>query len=202
MIKNHKSLDNIRNSIAGHIQIDFRIACAMLNFFHKPCCPDSPVSVEIARRLKLSTYKKTNNLAPLLKQQFNTNLMTPIMLTTICDFPKIKVKALREKIAYGTFQVKQAKSYIKDLINEGTAYILQPQHLSKSFVEANPDLKQIKDSVHKIISIGIPSRHKRSIKKSSNLIDHNTKNENFYTLYKVLVCYQPYFNGYKGIKGN
>ncbi|CAF1070135.1 unnamed protein product, partial [Brachionus calyciflorus] len=34
-LKNHKSLDNIRNTQAGHIQVDFRIACAM-NLPNKP----------------------------------------------------------------------------------------------------------------------------------------------------------------------
>ncbi|CAF0983415.1 unnamed protein product, partial [Brachionus calyciflorus] len=40
MLKNFKALDNIRNTQAGHIQIDYRITCAMINFTHKRSCPD------------------------------------------------------------------------------------------------------------------------------------------------------------------
>jgi hypothetical protein len=35
-----------------HIQIDYRLACAMINFTHKPCCPDGSNAKELARIIK------------------------------------------------------------------------------------------------------------------------------------------------------
>ena len=47
-----KALNNIRNTIAGHIQIDYRICCAMINYTHKPCCPDDKNVFKIPKLLK------------------------------------------------------------------------------------------------------------------------------------------------------
>ena len=58
-LKNNLSLDNIRNTIAGHIQIDYRIACAMSNFRHKPCCPDGEKAIKVAKRIKKKSRKST-----------------------------------------------------------------------------------------------------------------------------------------------
>ena len=52
VLKTLNELDNIRNNQVGHIQIDYRIACAMLNFTHKPCCPDEENGAKIAKRIK------------------------------------------------------------------------------------------------------------------------------------------------------
>ncbi len=48
ILKNKKSLDNIRNSQAGHILIDYKICCAMSNFSMKLCYPDGDDAIEIA----------------------------------------------------------------------------------------------------------------------------------------------------------
>jgi hypothetical protein len=52
LLKNKKALDNIRNTEAGHIQIDYRICCAMANYNFVPCIPDGNHTVEIANRIK------------------------------------------------------------------------------------------------------------------------------------------------------
>jgi hypothetical protein len=39
-LKNKKALDNISNSQLGHIQMDYRICCAMANFNMVICIPD------------------------------------------------------------------------------------------------------------------------------------------------------------------
>ena len=202
LLKNYQSLDNIRNTTAGHVQIDFRIACAMANFFHNPCCPDKDKAEKIARRIRSKSRVSTNFLAPFLKKQLNSSLMTPIALGCLQDFPKIKTKQLREHIALGSFQVKLAKSYVKDLINEGKAYMLDAKKLPNSFVKTYPETRDLKNSTFKLIAIGVPSRHKRSLKKASLIDGTHTKNENFYTIYKVLVCYQPNLDSFRGIKGN
>ena len=45
-------MDKIQNSQTGHIQIDYRIACSMVNFPHKACCADGKNAQKIARRMK------------------------------------------------------------------------------------------------------------------------------------------------------
>ncbi len=78
-IKNNKALDNIRNTRAGHIQIDYRIACAILNFLHKPCCPDGEQASIIANKMKNKADSKIfkNYLGRLLKIRFNTKMVPP-----------------------------------------------------------------------------------------------------------------------------
>lgn len=52
----------MRNTEIGHIQIDYRIACAMINFFHKPCCPDGKKAKTIANRMKEKAKTTSNHL--------------------------------------------------------------------------------------------------------------------------------------------
>ncbi|CAF1002651.1 unnamed protein product [Brachionus calyciflorus] len=89
MIKNFKALDNIRNTQAGHIQIDYRITCAMINFTHKPTCPDKENAKKIAVKLKEKLDFENNLLSGLLKRQFGTKEIFSIDHNSIKDFPKL-----------------------------------------------------------------------------------------------------------------
>ena len=53
----YKALNNIRNTSANHILIDYINAAAMNNFVHKPAETDGVNAVKIAKRLR----KKANN---------------------------------------------------------------------------------------------------------------------------------------------
>ena len=86
-IKNHKALDNIRNTIVGHIQIDYRITCALYNFQHNPCNPDGINGKEVAKRMKKKFKNlKTNPLIFLLSKHLNTKFLEKIKLSEINDF--------------------------------------------------------------------------------------------------------------------
>jgi hypothetical protein len=89
MLKNYKSLDNIRNTQAGHIQIDYRIASAMCNFVHNPCSPDGNNSKKIAHRIRERAKIKYNRLEFLLSKRLDTRLIKKIDLTDITDFPRL-----------------------------------------------------------------------------------------------------------------
>ena len=93
ILKNKKSLDNIRNSQAGHILIDYRICCAMCNFLMKPCIPDGDQSKEIARRIRRRSLKSENSLESLLKMKF-TDTVVPDNIKSIRDFPQLSLKQL------------------------------------------------------------------------------------------------------------
>ena len=199
-LKNYKSLDNIRNSQVGHIQIDFRIACAIENFFHKACCPDQPNPVKIARRLRVRSTIAVNDLAPIARKKLNSAFMTPVNIQADADFPRLKIKMLKEKLALGSFQVKQAKSYIQDMINEAVCYELESSKLTPKFLKRNPEYQVVLETKSKLISVGLPSRHRRSTKQSIPQ-GKTTKNENFYIIYKVLVSYHPFVNNHRSITG-
>ncbi|CAF1024821.1 unnamed protein product [Brachionus calyciflorus] len=92
MIKNFKALDNIRNTQAGHIQIDYRITCAMINFTHKPTCPDKENAKKIAFKLKEKLDFENNLLSGLLKKQFGTKGIFSIDHNSIKDFPKLRYR--------------------------------------------------------------------------------------------------------------
>ena len=97
-LKNFKALDNIRNTQVGHIQIDYRIACAMLNFNHKPCSPDGQHVIKIAKKIKEMSRIKENKLEHLLSRRFNTKKSVGIELAEIDDFPKLKKDEIQNEI--------------------------------------------------------------------------------------------------------
>lgn len=110
-----KALDIIRNTIAGHIQIDYRIACAMYNFNHKHICPDGKHAQRIAKLIYNRAQKiQTNKLAIILSKQLDTTQFPKFNLSDINDFIKLKRKVMKNKIFLGSFQLKQCVSYIPD----------------------------------------------------------------------------------------
>ncbi|RNA30700.1 Zinc finger 62 like [Brachionus plicatilis] len=125
ILKNKKALDNIRNSEAGHIMIDYRNCCAVINFDFKPSCSDGVNAGKIAKRILKKIEKKQNNLEFLLGKQLDTKEIVPINFSEIDDFPVLKRKTMQNKIFLGSFQLRQAKSYISDLALNPTAFIVK-----------------------------------------------------------------------------
>lgn len=206
-LKNFKALDNIRNNQAGHIQIDYRIACAMLNFTHKPCCPDGKNALQIAKKIRKQTDINENVLQFLINKRLDTKDLERIKIDNINDFPKLKKKRIRNSILFGSYQLKQSRSYLKELINNGIAYNVTSHFIKKI---TNQYIKtKLSGNDHKIVAIEIASRHKRSeIKKKDKETDEkNTTtapyklSERFKTTYKVFVFYQSNQNNSNGIKG-
>ena len=62
-----EALDNIRNTVAGHIQIDYRICCAMWNFNMKD-------SAKIATKIRKRCLKRQNKLESLLEMKFTSTV--------------------------------------------------------------------------------------------------------------------------------
>ena len=130
-----------------------------------------------------------------------------IDLLEIVDFPRLKKQDIRKNITLGTFKLKQARSYLEDLVNNYRAYTVFP---SSSFVKniANKIISHnIKTKSEKIIAAEIISRHKRSKLKNEkhleNESDVNFKYSNVYrNTYKVFVMYKPNINTSKGITGS
>ncbi|CAF1031356.1 unnamed protein product [Brachionus calyciflorus] len=178
MLKNYKALDNIRNTEIGHIQIDYRIACAMLNFTHKPF--------------------SENQLEFLLSKQLDTKIIPSVDIKTLLDFPKLTVETLKEDIFFGSFQYKESRSYFEDIIQNNRAFMV-----SNEFLRKNSNNKtNINFENTKTVAVEVPSRHKRSEKKKLSKKDiRNNLSKNFKNGYKVFVNYIPNGKGPESILG-
>ncbi|CAF0938030.1 unnamed protein product [Brachionus calyciflorus] len=190
MLKNNKALDNIRNTEAGHIMIDYRICCSMINFDLKPSCPDGENAEKIATKILIRSQKKENDLEFLLGKHLDTKSICPISFSEILDFPVLKRKSMKNNIFLGSYQFNQAKSYLIDLIKNKNAFLVQNNIIKKHISKESQNMK--------IISIELPSRHKRSKKRESS--KNNIFSKSFRNTYKVFVQYVPYLNNSKGIK--
>lgn len=189
-------MDNIRNTQVGHIQIDYRIACAMVNFSHKPCCPDGDDSIEIAKKIKDKSTINKNHLEFFLGKHLDSKQIPAVSLSEIDDFPEITEKQMIKSIFYGSYQLKQCKSYLSDLSTNEEAFIVSDQLKNKI-----QDLKIREEMIKsKVIACEITSRHKRSEKSEKQQGSMNNKN-NFKNNYKIFIQYLPNINSPDSIKG-
>ena len=183
-LKNKKALDNIRNSQAGHILIDYRICCAMSNFCMKPCNPDGDDAIEIAKSIRKRSKKTQNKLVSLLKLRFSTALNTE-NIQDINDFPTLTLHQLKKKITFSSFKIRQCQSYLSQLLEHGKIFRLDTDVIEK-YISNVEMLKELSSS--KIIAVQIASRHKRGKKK---LLSSNSDPNSFSTSYKVFIQYVP-----------
>jgi hypothetical protein len=183
-----RSLDNVRNTILGHLQIDYRIACAMSNFSYKPCETDGVNSETIALRMKQKAKKTNNSMFNFSTKQLRTNSFKEKQINDIVDFPRLSMKKIISKITLGTFHPKIALSYINDFIN----------NVAYEYIN-NPNKSTINLLNTKIIATEIPSRHRRGKIKTAN--EGKKSNRVYKNTYKVFINYQAGINKAKAIKG-
>ncbi len=206
MLKNLKALDNVRNTEVGHIQIDYRIAAAMLNFTHKPILPDKNNARQIAISMKNRCEMKINMLDFLLGKTVGTKSIPLIKIEDVKDFPRFKSNELINKIALGTFQFKLVKSYLKDIINHGYPYGVSKNLIGE--MEKNKLRDDLLKNKSKIIGMEILPRHGRSSKPcftdKADISDKNSSKKltkKFTKVYKAFVLYEPNINSVHAIKG-
>lgn len=200
-LKNLKALDHIRNTVAGHIQIDYRIACAMYNFNEKPCCPDGNHAVEIAQKIRESTKIKMNKLEFLLHKQLNTQDFVQVNLNSVDDFVSLNPNIICREILLGTYQLGLSKSYIKDLLDNGVAYLTSDKYMRsilKKHLASYATNQNSKDRL-KIIAVEIASRHKRSQKAVEK--EDQTQAKVFRNVYKIFILYESKGVGSESIRG-
>ncbi len=90
-MKNKKVLDNIRNTEAGHIQIDYRICCAFSNFlFEINANPPIKNVSKDCKRIKKRSLKRQNKLESLVSMSF-TKTLPAINIQLVDDFPQFSV---------------------------------------------------------------------------------------------------------------
>ena len=188
-----EALDNIPNTEAGHIQIDYRICCAMWNFNMTPCVPDGKDSAKIAAKIRKRCLKRQNKLESLLEMKF-TSTVKSTDISAIDDFPKMTLSQIKKSIVFGSYKIKQSFSYLEQIMHHGKVYILNRKMIEK-YVTHTKVKEELEHS--KILAVLIPSRHKRGKKwkpktntKKTDLLDP----KNFNTYYKVFIQYVPIGN--------
>ncbi len=190
-LKKFNALYDRRNTEVGHIQIDYRIACAMLNFLHRPCRADQKRdTMKIARNLKEKSKIDSNALTKLFKLQFDSLALPLQNLSEFIDFPSLSEQEMIENIFLGIFCLKQTKSYLADLQKVGKASYVSDDLCSK--------FQYTKFSSNsKIIGFELPSRHSRGKKKTSS----DRYIQTFRDHYKIFVEYIPGLNSYVSVTG-
>ncbi|RNA01705.1 hypothetical protein BpHYR1_007720 [Brachionus plicatilis] len=134
----------------------------MINFFHKPCCPDGENSRSIAKRMKKKAKEYKNELEYLLKTRLDTKATKELKFSEIEDFPRLSKTIIIENIIFGTYQYNQCQSYYEDLLDNETCYLIS----EKSYESRNNAENT------KIIAFEIASRHKRKSNEKPNEPKH------------------------------
>lgn len=165
----------------------------MNNFSHKCCVSDKPITLKIAARIKKKMLVNGNRLQLFLTKQLSgTSMFDPVGLDDVQDFPILSAKKLVRNIFFGSYSLRQCKSYLRDLINNSNVYTVNMKGLKNLVkLEASEDAYYTEDAKYfqerlkqgmKIIAFSIISRHSR--------------NKN----YKTFVLYEPNSVGTKGIR--
>ena len=105
----------------------------------KPLIDNKPNSKAVARRLREKMLQNQDNNLHFL---FEHRLTTPKYFFTMSphfldDFVQLKRKYLRQKVFFGSFHLKQAKSYLIDFIRINRAYVFKPKKKMRSEIENN-----------------------------------------------------------------
>ncbi len=169
-IKKHKALDNRYNTEVNHLQFDYRNICAMLNFFHKPCHADGVEANEISQKMGDKIRKiSISPLESLVKKsgiQFGTIDRRLLKMSDLTDFPRLTTAEMKKDFFFGSYYLKQSKSYMND-INKDSEYIeIHENNLNslKLSVRENAVLMELlKES--KLIGMKVASRHHRGVAK-------------------------------------
>lgn len=201
-LKSFRALENVKNTVVGHISIDYRIACAMLNLTFRPFNTDGLNAVKIAKRIRRMANIEQNYLSFILDRQLDTTCIVRSELASVTDFVKLSEQDLKNKILFGSFQFNCAIRYLSDFLESATVYNIEAKFINT--VENTCLKNELASKDSKIIATEITSRHRRSLKKSKN--DSQSKKSvkkkiKYNTIYKVFVHYVPNTNGAAGIKG-
>lgn len=153
----------------------------MYNYLPTNCEPDKPDTLYVANKINQRSKITNNFMSELLNKLFNTRDFPRLPINSIYDFPRLKRKEMCRKIFLGSFQFKQCKSYVSDLLKNSTCYVPTQKYLKT--IENQEFKSGLTDS--KVIGVEISSRHKRGQNKT----------------YKVFILYTPNLNKSRSVKG-
>ncbi len=172
-LKRFHALVKRRNTEVGHLQLDYRIACAMLNYLHKPCNSDEKKNEDAIfnenrttkladRLLKKCQNSKTSILENILSLRLGTAAVPKVKLDDVFDFPKLSKATMVSKLFYGKYYMKQAKSYLADFIKTGWVSRIEDVNL-KNHLQYAEAVKSIDFEKTRILGMQMISRHRRAL---------------------------------------
>jgi hypothetical protein len=105
----------------NHLQFDYRNTCAIINFNHKACCADQEKAIEISQKIKNKIENiQSNPLEHLIKIQFGTKKNPLFPFEKLIDFPILSLEEMQDQIFFGSYYLRQSKSYFSDMHRTGT----------------------------------------------------------------------------------
>ena len=143
-----------------HLQFDYRNTCALINFSHTSCCADKDEALYISEKIKNKINNiQTNHLENLIKIQLGTKKNPFFQFSDLIDFPILSLEDLQDEIFFGSYYIKQSRSYFSfySSINQTSINILTTS-LTR----------------YKIIAMLLTSRHMRSLKRVDESTDEST----------------------------
>ena len=139
--------------------------------------------MEICQKIKNKVENiHLNPLEHLNKIQFGTKKNPNMQLETLNDFPILSLEEMQDDIFFGSYYLRQSKSYFSDMHRIGT-YCNITLTVLNSYKSISPKVLDIltrRLNSHKIIGLMVTSRHMRSLKskrKKDNLNDEITSGE-------------------------
>lgn len=152
-LKSFKALKHLPNKSLPHTIQDFKIAAALVNKYFKRLFSDEDDYETIVKNMKKNLSRPVNELKKVVEDN-KLHLKSKFLLieaSEIQDFPKIDEKMLKTDVTLGSYQLKQAKSYLAEHIQHG-----------KINIRNNKDCVDYEDS--KILFSIIQSRHSKAAK--------------------------------------
>jgi len=198
----------------NHLQFDYRNTCAIINFNHKACCADQEKAIEISQKIKNKIQNiQSNPLEHLIKIQFGTKKNPLFPFEKLIDFPILSLEEMQDEIFFGSYYLRQSKSYFSDMHRTGTYCNITVSVLEsyKTISQRDLDILTRRLNSHKIIGLKLTSRHMRSLKakKKDDHNDEKTSEEDDIDTnqirrlrfnYKVFIEYQKDLNSSNAIK--
>ena len=108
-------------------------------------------------------------------------------IANIDDFPQISMSQLKIRFTLGSFKIRQSKSYVDQIIENGLIYYFDDKEIQK-YVTSTKVKLELSDT--KIVAVIIPSRHKRC-KKNNKRDQWDMNPKNYQTYYKTFIQYAP-----------
>jgi hypothetical protein len=132
----------VHNKNYKHLNEYLMITCALINCYRARIVSDDAYHMDMAERMSTKMASQTSNLLQLEVETEGLNRKQRIFTAVnprieLQDFPKLTLQYVNSHIAFGPFQVKQAKWYIAEALKQNGAY-------SISFHKEKPDLLRTK----------------------------------------------------------
>lgn len=149
LIKKWAYFDKVVSNIEiRHINKDFRIVCALINKYRESRVTDQNADYELGKKM-VELAKKPNDLKEkVLNFKRKNQRKTTIDIDSV-DFPQLTIEYIRS-LTLGVYQIKQAKSYSKDHLNEDGDYEFEMIKLDSSIIKVKMNSRHASQTIYSV----------------------------------------------------